>query len=182
MSAIQYVLKRYKKSRTLRIKVKHNGEVLVTAPYVLNKKFIEDFVQKKAIWIQEKIDEFASLPQPDIKTQRGDYKKYKEQARKIVLKKIEKINSYYKFDFGRVAIRNQKTRWGSCSNKKNLNFNYKLALIPDKFVEYIVIHELCHLKEMNHGEKFWDLVAQTMPNYKKIRKELSQFKIQKINS
>jgi len=177
MAPIPYILKRYKKSKTLRLKIRASGEVLVTAPYRLSKKYIDDFVQQRASWVQEKLDAFASLPQPHIKTQKGDYKKYKEQARKLVLEKIEKVNAYYKFSFGRVAIRDQKTRWGSCSNKKNLNFNYKIVFIPDICAEYIVIHELCHLKEMNHGENFWKLVEEVMPDHKKVRKELANFRI-----
>lgn len=71
-----------------------------------------------------------------------------------------------------MAIRNQKSRWGSCSTKGNLNFNYKLAIIPSHLADYVIVHELCHLGEFNHSQKFWDLVAKTMPGYKEMRNEL----------
>lgn len=174
---IPYTLKRYKTSKTLRLKIKTDGTVLITAPYKLSQKYIDAFVEEKSEWIQEKINTCTSLPQPHIKTCKNDYKKYKEGARTIVLKHIEKINTYYKFSFRRIAIKNQKTRWGSCSSKKNLNFNYKIVFLPEKLAEYIVAHELCHLQEMNHGEKFWELVARTIPEYKNIQTELQKFKI-----
>ncbi|PID51680.1 MAG: metal-dependent hydrolase, partial [Candidatus Moraniibacteriota bacterium] len=69
-------------------------------------------------------------------------------------------------------IRNQKTRWGSCGSNGNLHFNCQLLCVRDALIDYVVVHELCHLKEMNHSPRFWDLVAQTMPDYKTLRKEL----------
>lgn len=177
MEPISYTLKRYKSSKTLRLKIRQDGTVLITAPYGLSQKYIDTFVQEKSNWIQEKINIFSTLPQPNVKTRKNDYKKYKEDAKLIVLKHIEKINSHYKFSFGRIAIKNQKTRWGSCSSKKNLNFNYKIIFLPEKLAEYIVAHELCHLREMNHGEKFWSLVEHTIPNYKKIQSQLQKFKV-----
>ncbi len=100
------------------------------------------------------------------------YLKYKETARKLVEEKIEKWNVVYNFKYNRIAIRNQRTRWGSCSKKGNLNFNYKIALLPEKLAEYIIIHELCHLGEFNHSKRFWALVARVVPDYKECRKAL----------
>lgn len=157
--------------------IRANGEVLVTAPPRVSKRYIDNFVFEKEDWIKEKLDTFESLPQPHIKTKPGDYKKYKAQALELVKEKIEKINKHYNFEYKNISIRDQKTRWGSCSSKGNLNFSYKIALIPDIYAEYIVIHELCHLKEMNHGEHFWNLVGETMPEYKKIRTELHTLRI-----
>ena len=92
----------------------------------------------------------------------------------LALKKIEAFNKIYQFKYNRVSIRNQKTRWGSCSKSGNLNFNYKIALLPEKLVDYIIVHELCHLKEFNHSEKFWALVSITIPDYTIVRTELKQ--------
>lgn len=97
---------------------------------------------------------------------------YKEHARLLVYKRIEYFNAFYRFHFHRVAIRNQKSRWGSCSRQGNLNFNYKVVFLPEHLVDYIVVHELCHLKEMNHSPRFWNLVAQTIPDHKVRRKQL----------
>ena len=75
---------------------------------------------------------------------------------------------------GRVTIREQKTRWGSCSSKNNLNFNWKLIMAPPPALDYVVIHELCHLHEFNHSPRFWQLVAAQMPEYESWKKWLKQ--------
>jgi predicted metal-dependent hydrolase len=100
------------------------------------------------------------------------YIKYKEKARVVIGVKIKRYNSIYNHRVGRISIRNQKTRWGSCSERGNLNFSYKILFLPDHLADYIVVHELCHVKELNHSQKFWDLVAQTFPNYKALRTQL----------
>ena len=84
------------------------------------------------------------------------------------------FNGVYKFKFNKVNIRNQKTRWGSCSAKGNINFNYKIALLPERLADYIIVHELCHLGEFNHSRKFWDLVVEAIPDHREIRSELKQ--------
>ncbi len=93
-------------------------------------------------------------------------------AREIVHKKIIYFNQFYNFSYGKVFIRSQKTRWGSCSSKGNLNFNYKISFLSPMLADYLVVHELCHLGEFNHSQKFWDLVAITIPDYKTRREEL----------
>ncbi len=116
-----------------------------------------------------------------------EYLKYKEIARMIVSRKLEKYNAIYSlqknetfFKYNRVAIRDQSSRWGSCSSKGNLNFNYRLALLTERQSDYIIVHELCHLKEMNHSSKFWDLVEQSIPDYKAIRTELKKVNMRKL--
>jgi predicted metal-dependent hydrolase len=107
------------------------------------------------------------------KGKRSEYLKYKEQARIIAHKKVEKYSKIYNFKYNKIAIRNQKTRWGSCSKSGNLNFSYKIAILPEHLVNYIIVHEVCHLGEFNHSQNFWDLVAQTIPDYVELRKELN---------
>lgn len=84
------------------------------------------------------------------------------------------FNQHYTLEWNRVAIRNQRRCWGSCSSQKNLNFSYKLLLLPSHLCDYIIVHELCHLQEMNHGPQFWSLVAETIPDYKERIKQLKQ--------
>lgn len=105
------------------------------------------------------------------------YLEYKELARKIAVSRVDFFNKHYGFKVGKIAIRNQRSRWGSCSTKGNLNFNYKIALIPAHLQDYLVVHELCHLGQFNHSQKFWDLVAETVPEWKKAREELKKMRI-----
>lgn len=107
-----------------------------------------------------------------VKRNSGQYLKNKEKAREIVNDRLEYFNQFYGYQWNNIAIRNQKTRWGSCSKKGNLNFNYKIALLAPTTADYIIVHELCHLKEFNHSQNFWTLVAKTIPDYKIIRAEL----------
>lgn len=100
------------------------------------------------------------------------YLENKNKALTIAEDRLAYFNNFYNFKYSKVVIRDQKTRWGSCSRKGNLNFNYKIALLPQKSSDYIIVHELCHLGEFNHSENFWNLVAKTIPDYKDIRKSL----------
>lgn len=96
----------------------------------------------------------------------------KEKARSLVAARLEYFNQFYGFKWNRVSIKNTRRRWGSCSKKGNLNFCYKVALIPLEFADYIIVHELCHLGQFNHSKNFWELVTKTVPNHKPIRKKL----------
>lgn len=181
---ISYKIKESAQARSIRISVYADKGVVVTVPakqysfqkFILRKK-VEAFVKSKAGWILKTLQKFEKIRQVNpnrvvIKGSKRDYQKYKELARTLVLAKIEKFNRHYQFEFKKVTIRNQKSRWGSCSKKGNLNFNYKIVHLADELANYLVVHELCHLKEFNHGEKFWNLVGETIPDYKKLRKQL----------
>ena len=99
---------------------------------------------------------------------------YKKKASEAIHDRLEHFSEYYGFKYNRVTFRNQKTRWGSCSSTKNLNFNWRLIMAPIEVIDYVVIHEMCHLKQMNHSSKFWNLVAEQVPNYKELKKWLKE--------
>lgn len=82
------------------------------------------------------------------------------------------FNQFYNFSYNKVFIKNQKTRWGSCSSKGNLNFSYRIIFLSPEAQDYLIVHELCHLKEFNHSQKFWDLVAKQVPNWQEIHQKL----------
>ena len=105
------------------------------------------------------------------------YKRSKEKTRALVHERLEYFNQFYNFTYNRVAIRDQRSRWGSCSQKGNLNFNYKILFLPPPLQDYIIVHELCHLKEFNHSRRFWALVEQTIPNRQELRQELKKWPI-----
>lgn len=173
--SIPYTLKRNANSKAVRIRVRQDGSVTVTAPRRVSKKLIDSFVAQRHQWITEHQERFAAMPQPHIKTGAGDYTKHKEEARALVTRLLADVNKTYDFTWSRVSIRDQRTRWGSCSSRRGLSFNYRLVFLPEKLARYVVVHELCHLAEMNHGPRFWKLVEQGMPDYKKAAKELRDF-------
>ena len=106
--------------------------------------------------------------------------KKREQTRKFVESRIRHFNSFYNFKINRVSIKNQTSRWGSCSSMGNLNFNYKIIYLRPQLADYLIVHELCHLGELNHSKRFWNLVAKTIPDYVKINKELKRTPVKLI--
>lgn len=104
------------------------------------------------------------------------YLAHKEIARAFIGARVAVCNTHYGFSYKRVFIKNQRSCWGSCSEHGNLNFNYKLLFLPSHISDYVIIHELCHLAELNHSPRFWVLVSQTCPEYKNCRKELKAIK------
>ncbi len=103
------------------------------------------------------------------------YRAHKEAARQLILARLQYFNTHYGFQIKRVAIRNQRRCWGSCTSLGNLNFSYKLLFLPPELSDYVVVHELCHLKELNHSKAFWDLVAETLPDYEPRMKALKRY-------
>jgi predicted metal-dependent hydrolase len=134
---------------------------------------VDAFMSERAAWLMRAYERQRKLqPKLSAKEARALYAQHKERARALVHKRLAHFNTHYQFQYRTVAIRNQRTRWGSCSRKGNLNFSYKLALMRPEVADYVIVHELCHLREFNHSSRFWALVAETVPNYNALRKEL----------
>lgn len=176
--SIEYVLKKSRRARGLRISVYCDGSISVTAPAHADMNAVERFVAEKSSWIREKLREFMPFrPVVRRKSSRAEYLRHKEAARSLVEKRLTELNRPYGFSYGKVSIRNQKSRWGSCSIRGNLNFNYRLALIPARLSDYVMVHELCHLGQFDHSQAFWDLVARAIPDYRARRAELRRFSL-----
>lgn len=105
------------------------------------------------------------------------YARYKGPALRLIQERLEHFNRNYQFRYNRVSVKRQRTRWGSCSKKGNLNFNFKIFFLPPRLADYIVVHELCHLREFNHSGRFWELVARTIPEYKKLAAEIKKIRL-----
>jgi predicted metal-dependent hydrolase len=184
---IAYTLRKSARARRIRLAVYRDGSVTLTAPMRFDEAAAERFVQKNAEWLSAKVNFFKALP-PVIPGAAGallashrgrrDYLKYKEQARSLVLQKIEHLNAGIKGQYRAVSIRNQKTCWGSCSKMGNLNFNYRILFLPERLQDYVIVHELAHLRELNHSPRFWLLVAAVIPDYVQIRKELRRLSVE----
>lgn len=163
-----YITKR-SNARRIVMHVKSN-KLHITVPKHVLKGEYRNFVKNNTGWIKKNILPTSELS--DSVPNRIDYLEKKIQAKKLVKKSLERLNKHYGFEYDRITIRDQSSRWGSCSTNKTLSFNYRIVSLPEEIQDYIVVHELCHLAEMNHSFRFWNLVGQTIPNYKYLRKKL----------
>ena len=146
---------------------------MLTVPERFPVSTIEQFLEKHSEWIEKSVRRMQQLvPLP---SGRKEYLANREAARGLIHERLEYWNSFYAFRYSRVAIKNTKSLWGSCSRKGNLNFSYKLLFLPRELVDYVIVHELCHLKEHNHGKGFWALVSHTQPEFIRLRKQLRMY-------
>ena len=168
-------IKRSKRAKRLRISVAHDGSVSAVHPWYVSSSRVILLIENKIEWIEAKVSHFKMHPREIIsKGGKREYLANKEAALAIAKNKMEHFNQFYKLRYRKISIRKQKTRWGSCSKKGNLNFNYKIVFLSPELQDYLVVHELCHLKEMNHSKKFWDLVSLQISNAKNTRKMLKR--------
>jgi predicted metal-dependent hydrolase len=165
------------KRKTISIEITPDARVIVRAPKYASISEINRLIGEKADWIdkhlrkmEEKQRERAMAPQPELTQQ--EIRLLTTRAKRIIPQRVRYYAEIMDVKYGRITIRMQKSRWGSCSSKGNLNFNCLLMRTPDEIIDYVVVHELCHLKEMNHSPKFWAEVEKIFPDYKERRKWL----------
>ncbi len=157
------------KRRSVSMEIRPDKVVVIRAPKWMSDEEIESFFIEKSRWIEKTIKRLDREKKEleDIKPLRPEeLEALADQALKELPPKVEYYAAKLGVSYGRITIRNQRTRWGSCSSKGNLNFNCLLMLTPEEVRDYVVVHELCHRIEMNHSRRFWDLVASVLPDYK----------------
>ena len=180
--AVRYTLKRSKR-RTLSIVITKEGTLEMHAPWFSTIAEIERFLVLKQAWIlaklaekQQRLEELQRRRAADPLTpeQHAYLKKlYRDKAAEYIPQRCAYYAGILGVSYGRISIREQKTRWGSCSAKKNLNFNWKLMLAPPDVLDYVVVHELCHLIHLDHSPAFWALVGSVLPDYRARRRWLN---------
>lgn len=171
-----WTLKRSARTRRLWITVHRDGSVVVTAPHSEPLAAIERFVLAKAAWIARAVENVARhRDEVYLPRDRRSYLRHKEAARALVRALVARHAPALGLPFGRIAIKDMRSNWGSCSEKGNLNFNYKLALVPPALAEYVVVHELCHLAHFDHSSSFWRLVERLLPDAKARRAAMRKF-------
>lgn len=163
--------------KTMTLEVQRTGEVIVRAPLRMPVSQIQQFVKEKEGWIRKHVEEMEkrkeSIPQVEPLTAE-EMQKLGNLALKVLPERVKLYASQMGVSVGRITIRCQKTRWGSCTREGNLNFNCLLMLAPEAVQNYVVVHELCHRLEMNHSKRFWAEVAKVMPDYKIHQKWLKE--------
>jgi predicted metal-dependent hydrolase len=170
---LQYTLRKVKGAKSIRITIKPGGQVLVTAPMWVPQYKVREFVESKKAWV---LSQQAHALQRQTLPSFSEQSKHlvKAQALRAFSQRLKELNLAYGFEYKRVSIRDQSTRWGSCSKTGTLSFNFRLYTLRPEIQDYVLVHELCHLKEMNHSPRFWALVARTLPDYLTLRRELKR--------
>lgn len=177
----EYEIRESSRAKRLALTVHPDGRVVLTKPKRISIRAAEAFLAKHHEWIETAIEKFIKrvekkgrdqilLPRP--RKNSTAYKEARKTARALVTERLKHFNELYRFTYGTISIRDQKTRWGSCSAKGNLSFNYRIVYLPTELQDYIIVHELCHTKEHNHSERFWTLVERALPEHSRLRKEL----------
>ena len=153
--------------KTLVIEVRPDGKVTVKAPYSVSYKEIEDFIMKNSDKIEKLMEKQRGRSENALPKYTEDELAFAvKRAKEIIPPKAEYYASLLGVTYSKITIRTPKTRWGSCSSKKTLSFNALLAFIPEEIVDSVIVHELCHLKEMNHSKRFYDEILKVMPDYR----------------
>ena len=162
------------KRKTLSIRINRDGTVTVRVPEFVDNEEAMKFVRSKEKWILKHLRQIREESEKNEAEKLSD-SQIRELYRRAMEEIPEEVKGFSKLvgvDYGRITIRNQRTRWGSCSSGGNLNFNCLLMLAPKEVREYVVVHELCHRKQMNHSPAFWAEVERVMPDYREKKKWL----------
>lgn len=168
---------RRSKRKSAAIKITADMQIVVFVPVYVSDNEIERMVISKSKWIDEHMLKVQSTIDERSKLEKITFEQVKEladQAVEYIPKRVKYYAEKENFVYNKITIKNLVSRWGSCSTKGNLNFNCLLMLTPDYVIDYIVVHELCHLREMNHSEKFWAEVEKIMPDYQRAELWLKQ--------
>ncbi len=161
--------------KTISIEVTADAKVIVRAPNRAPLSDINRFIGEKADWIDKSLNKMRQRKEEQSQKKELSPQEVKllvTRAKRIIPQRVRYYADLMGVTYGRITIRMQKSRWGSCSGKGNLNFNCLLMRTPETILDYVVVHELCHLKEMNHSPRFWAEVEKVLPDYKERRKWL----------
>ena len=163
--------------KTMTLEVRRDGNVIVRAPLRTGLPRIKRFVNQKQEWVLgclERTKEYREQKPLSADLSESKRNVYIRKAKETITKRASYFARLMGVSYRNITIREQKTRWGSCSSEKNLNFNWKLILAPPEVLDYVVVHELCHRLEMNHSPRFWAQVERVLPDYKVSRKWLRE--------
>ena len=175
----------YSRRRSLALEIKTDGQVIIRAPEGISEGVLMEFVRTRQEWILKKWFDSETKRRNLAQVFPHDYEEdpkleaaYRRKARERIGQRTAYFAALMGVTYGRISIRSAKTRWGSCSSQGNLNFNNRLLFVPEELVDYVVVHELAHRKEMNHSKAFWDVVEKYMPDYKERRAKLREYHIE----
>lgn len=173
----------FSKRKSISIQIKEDLSIQVRAPLQAKPKQVELFIEQHKAWIYKKwtvlyentiSKELRQLTAEEEKHVATLGRKFRKAAKDYIPYRVEYFHKFTGGHYTSITIRDQKSRWGSCSSRGTLSFNYRLMMAPPKVLDYVVVHELCHLTHMNHSPAFWEMVGDILPDYKESQKWLKE--------
>ena len=174
MAQIEVIRSRRK---TLSLEVRADGRILMRAPLRCSEREMRRFAEEKRDWIEQKLREAQQRREehpPLPKLTAEELSALRKRGKRVFAERVACYAPQVGVEYGRISVRSQRSKWGSCSSKGNLNFNCLLLLAPAEVLDYVVVHELCHRLEMNHSPRFWAHVENVFPAYESARRYLKE--------
>lgn len=166
------------KAKHLSITVRHDQSIRVAIPNGVTMAAAEKFLRIKIPWVKKSLTKIQRLQKQKHKQPQYDIRNIdRGKAKAYLTLRINHLANKYGFEFNKLFIRNQKTRWGSCSSRDNISLNVKLVFLPVELQDYVILHELVHTREKNHGKKFWNAMDKLVGNAKGLRKQMRQHRL-----
>lgn len=172
------LLERSTRARRMNISVRPFRGIRVAVPKGASFKIAEQFARSKTEWLKGQIARMRELEEMYRAASSKEVTINRKEARNVLVKRLDEIAQRHGYRYNRVSIRNQKTRWGSCSSQNNISLNMKLTQLPDELRDFIILHELVHTKVKNHGNKFWDEIMRAEPRAEELARQVKQYCIQ----
>jgi len=172
----EILLERSRRAKHINISLRPFKGVRVAVPYGVSFARAEEVAKAKVKWIKKHLEQMDDVEREVTELRKSNHID-REKARKQLVKRLDELSQTYGFKYNRVFIRNQKTRWGSCSAKNNINLNVNLVRLPDELIDYILLHELAHTRVKTHGRKFWDELNKIVGDAKELDRQLNRYKV-----
>ena len=176
----QILLERSRRAKHINISVKPFKGVQVAVPYGVSFSKVKQVAQSKRGWIRKHLDKMKQVEQEYEAFTKNSIEIDRAEARKKLVDQLNELSEKHNFSYNKVFIRNQKTRWGSCSAKNNISLNMKLIRLPDEMIDYVLLHELVHTRIKNHTNEFWTELSRFVGNAKKTDRRLNEYKMMVI--
>jgi len=170
------LIERSRRAKHINISLRPFKGVRVAVPYGVPFARAEEVAKAKVKWIKKHLEQMGVVEREAIELKKSNHID-REKARKQLVKRLDELSQTYGFKYNRVFIRNQKTRWGSCSAKNNINLNVNLVRLPDELIDYILLHELVHTCVKTHGRRFWDGLNKLIGDAKGLDRQLNRYKV-----
>lgn len=166
------LIERSKRAKRISISIRRGRDVRVAVPYGVSFDRAQEFAESRISWIKKHIQKVQKATPVNVSEVID-----KNQARMKIISRLKALSAKHRLPYNRLFIRNQKTRWGSCSAKNNISMNIRIFLLPDKYLDYVILHELVHTQIKNHNPKFWQALDRLVGDAKKMDRRLNDYQL-----